>query len=322
MKLSIIVPVYNVEKYIEKCLNSLCNLETENEIIIVNDGSTDSSLKIVEEFKKNYDNENIIIISQENKGLSEARNTGLRKAKGEYVSFIDSDDFVDKKLYEMMIKEVIKDKVDYGIGKYSYCYENTDKKQYNDNEIKEIIGKFQSNPLKKGKEWLKILKKEDKYGPEVWDDIYKREFLVKNNLFFKPDRLHEDEIFTLEVFLKAEKVKYYAIPFYCYLQRENSIMKTQKVKNFTDMQKNIFDMEKLLSEEKNDKAIQKILIEGIHRFYKIIIKKSKIYPDENKKFIEDYKVFLKKYRENRIKNMFLRLKKSIKKKFRKLNSGK
>lgn len=322
MKLSIIVPVYNVEKYIEKCLNSLCNLETENEIIIVNDGSTDSSLKIVEEFKKNHDNENIIIISQENKGLSEARNTGLRKAKGEYVSFIDSDDFVDKKLYEMMIKEVIKDKVDYGIGKYSYCYENTDKKQYNDNEIKEIIGKFQSNPLKKGKEWLKILKKEDKYGPEVWDDIYKREFLVKNNLFFKPDRLHEDEIFTLEVFLKAEKVKYYAIPFYCYLQRENSIMKTQKVKNFTDMQKNIFDMEKLLSEEKNDKAIQKILIEGIHRFYKIIIKKSKIYPDENKKFIEDYKVFLKKYRENRIKNMFLRLKKSIKKKFRKLNSGK
>ena len=162
MKLSIIVPVYNVEKYIEKCLNSLCNLETENEIIIVNDGSTDSSLKIVEEFKKNHDNENIIIISQENKGLSEARNTGLRKAKGEYVSFIDSDDFVDKKLYEMMIKEVIKDKVDYGIGKYSYCYENTDKKQYNDNEIKEIIGKFQSNPLKKGKEWLKILKKEDK----------------------------------------------------------------------------------------------------------------------------------------------------------------
>ncbi|MBF4806104.1 MAG: glycosyltransferase, partial [Pseudoleptotrichia goodfellowii] len=256
MKLSIIIPVYNVEKYIEKCLNSLCNLETENEIIVVNDGSTDFSLKIAEEFKKNHDNENIIIISQENKGLSEARNTGLRKAKGEYVSFIDSDDFVDKKLYEMMIKEVIKDKVDYGIGKYSYCYENDDKKQYNDNEIKDIIGKFQLNPLKKGKEWLKILKKEDKYGPEVWDDIYKREFLVKNNLFFKPDRLHEDEIFTLEAFLKAERVKYYAIPFYCYLQRENSIMKTQKVKNFTDMQKNIFDMENLLSEEKNDKDIQ------------------------------------------------------------------
>ena len=322
MKLSIIVPVYNVEKYVEKCLNSLCNLETENEIIIVNDGSTDSSLKIVEEFKKNHDNENIVIISQENKGLSEARNTGLRKAKGEYVSFIDSDDFVDKKLYEIMVKEVIKDGVDYGIGKYSYFYENDDKKEYNDNEIKDIIGKFQLNPLKKGKEWLKILKKKDKYGPEVWDDIYKREFLVKNNLFFKPDRLHEDEIFTLEVFLKAERAKYYAIPFYCYLQRENSIMKTQKVKNFTDIQKNIFDMEKLLSEEKNDKDIQKILIEGIHRFYKIIIKKSKIYPDENKKFIEDYKVFSKKYRENRIKNMFLRLKKSIKKKFRKLNSGK
>ena len=122
MKLSIIVPVYNVEKYIEKCLNSLCNPEIEKEIIIVNDGSTDSSLKIVEEFKKNHDKENIIIISQEKKGLPEARTTGLRKAKGEYVSFIDSDDFVDKKLYEIMVKEVIKDRVDYGIGKYSYFY--------------------------------------------------------------------------------------------------------------------------------------------------------------------------------------------------------
>ena len=322
MKLSIIVPVYNVEKYIEKCLNSLCNPEIEKEIIIVNDGSTDSSLKIVEEFKKNHDKENIIIISQENKGLSEARNTGLRKAKGEYVSFIDSDDFVNKKLYESMVKEVIKDRVDYGIGKYSYFYENKDKKEYNDSEIKDIIDSFQSNSVKKGKELLKILKKEDKYGPEVWDDIYRRELLVENNLFFKPDRLHEDEIFTLEVFLKAEKVKYYAVPFYCYLQRENSIMKTQKVKNFTDMQKNIFDMEKLLTEEKNDKDIQKILIEGIHRFYKIIIKKSKMYPDENKKFIEDYKIFSKKYKENKIKNMFLRLKKSIKNKLKKFSKEK
>ena len=107
LKLSIIVPVYNVEKYVEKCLESLCGLKIENEIIVVNDGTKDSSLEIVERFKENHKNENIIIISQENQGLSEARNNGLKAAKGEYISFIDSDDFVDTENYEKFINEVI-----------------------------------------------------------------------------------------------------------------------------------------------------------------------------------------------------------------------
>ena len=100
LKLSIIVPVYNVEKYLERCLKSLCGLKIENEIIIINDGTKDGSLEIAERFRENHKNENIIIISQENQGLSEARNNGLKVAKGEYISFIDSDDFVDTENYE------------------------------------------------------------------------------------------------------------------------------------------------------------------------------------------------------------------------------
>ena len=123
LKLSIIVPVYNVEKYVEKCLESLCGLKIENEIIVVNDGTKDSSLEIVERFKENHKNENIIIISQENQGLSEARNNGLKAAKGEYISFIDSDDFVDTENYEKFINEVIEDKVDIGIGRYKKIIE-------------------------------------------------------------------------------------------------------------------------------------------------------------------------------------------------------
>ena len=122
LKLSIIVPVYNVEKYVEKCLESLCGLKIENEIIVVNDGTKDSSLEIVERFKENHKNENIIIISQENQGLSEARNNGLKAAKGEYISFIDSDDFVDTENYEKFINEVTEDKVDIGIVIYKTIF--------------------------------------------------------------------------------------------------------------------------------------------------------------------------------------------------------
>ena len=148
LKLSIIVPVYNVEKYLEKCLNSLCNLEIENEIIIVNDGTKDNSLEIAKNFKKENEKENIIIISQENKGLSEARNTGLRLAQGEYISFIDSDDFVDKKAYEMLIKEVISDKVEIGIGRYKKIIE----KEENLECITEIR-EYEKGEIKTGKEY-------------------------------------------------------------------------------------------------------------------------------------------------------------------------
>lgn len=316
--ISIIIPAYNVENYIGRCLDSLCNLNVDNEIIVVNDGSTDNTLNIAEKFKLENGNENIRIISQENRGLSEARNKGLNEALGEYVSFIDSDDFVDKMSYEKIIKEAMNSKVDFTIGKYMYYYEG-EKGTVLEEDLK-ISEKYAEKGVKSGKEWLKILKKGDNYAPEVWDDIYRREFLIENELYFKPGRLHEDEIFTLEVFLKAERVKYSGIPFYYYFQRKDSIMKTKGVKNYTDMEENIEDIKKLMEAEK-DGEIKKILIEAVHRFYKIIIKESGMYVEENGKFKEKYRLFSKKYRENKIKNIFVRLWKSTKKKWRKFKKN-
>ena len=184
LKLSIIIPVYNVEKYLEKCLNSLCGLKIENEIIIINDGTKDSSLEIAEKFKKNHKNENVLIISQENQGLSEARNNGMKIAKGEYISFIDSDDFVDTGNYEKFVNEVIKDNVDIGIGRYKKIIEKTEGDTQSLECITEIRN-YNKGEIRTGKEYFDIMYRNDMHGPEVWDDVFRREFLLENNIFFK-----------------------------------------------------------------------------------------------------------------------------------------
>ena len=98
-KVSVIVPFYNVEGYIEKCLDTLVNQTLEDiEIIIVNDGSTDNSKEIIEKYKKQY-NDKIIYLEKQNGGLSDARNYGIPYAKGEYIAFLDSDDYVNIKMY-------------------------------------------------------------------------------------------------------------------------------------------------------------------------------------------------------------------------------
>ena len=313
LKLSIIIPVYNVEKYLEKCLGSLCNLGIENEIIIINDGTPDDSLEIAENFRQAHRNENIVIISQENQGLSEARNRGLKAAKGEYVSFIDSDDFVDTEEYRTFIKEVIEDNVDIGIGRYKKMLE---KGNENSLECVTEIRDYKRGEIKTGKEYLEKMYREFMHGPEVWDDIFRRKFLLKNRIFFKKGRIHEDEIFTIETMLKASKVKFYGIYYYNYLQREQSIMSTRSLKSYQDMEKNINEIYSFMMEEK-DERIRKILEEEIHRLYKIIIKHTESrYKEESRIFKKNYRKLTSGYKENKLRKMFLRLGKSFRKRLK------
>ena len=101
-KVSVVVPIYNVEKYLPKCIETIQTQSYENlEIILVNDGSTDSCLKICEKYKK--DDERIIIVNKKNGGLSDARNYGIEKATGKWITFIDSDDYVEKDYIETLI---------------------------------------------------------------------------------------------------------------------------------------------------------------------------------------------------------------------------
>lgn len=243
VELSIIVPVYNVEEYLEECLNSIYKTKIEKEVILINDGSSDNSLRILEMYKKKYFKETIII-NQKNKGLSGARNEGLKIAKGNYISFIDSDDLILPDIYERIYKKGKEQNLDIIIGTGSYYYNNREIKKFKRNKRLNKIG------IVSGKEYLIRSSKLRSYREEVWDNFYSREFLLKNDLKFKEGIYHEDVLFSFQAFMKSEKVKFYDEPFYLYRQRENSIMKNIKLKNYEDKKIILFEMLKIMETEK------------------------------------------------------------------------
>lgn len=224
--LSIIVPIYNVEKYIEECLKSIYSIQNiSKEVILVNDKSSDNSYKIIEKYKKKYPLETKIINHKINKGLSEARNSGLKIAKGKYISFIDSDDMILYKEYEecFLLNKNYDLDIILGNGKY---YKNKIIKERFFREIKIIkLG------ITTGKNLLKNMLELNNYYEMVWLNFYKRDFLIRNNINFYKGLLHEDALFTFLVLLKANKVKYVNKEFYLYRQREGSIMSRVSLKN-------------------------------------------------------------------------------------------
>lgn len=209
MKVSVIIPVYNVEKYIRQCLESVINQTLKDiEIIIINDGTRDNSMEIVEEY---ISDERIKIINKKNGGLSSARNTGILVAQGKYICFIDSDDFIEKSMIEELyniIEEKNFDVVDSDI----FLYDNKT------HEIKE----------RKNKEYLKIEKGLilwERYNVEVWNKIYRKSFLLDNNIFFEEGIIHEDDLFSIKILSSTNKIGHINKSFYYYrINRSGSIM--------------------------------------------------------------------------------------------------
>lgn len=225
VELSIIIPIYNVEEYLDKCLESVYKLNIKKEIILVNDESPDNSEAIIEKYKKKYPEETVVI-SQKNKGLSGARNSGLKIAKGKYVSFIDSDDFIDTKEYEKFFNCGKSQNRDIIIGTY---------KKYKKNDLYEIITrdiKLEKKEEMNGKKFLEKSFLYNCFKEEVCDDIFNKNFLIQNKLEFRQGLLHEDVLFTIQALLKAKNVKCYNIPFYNYRQRDGSIMSKLSLKNY------------------------------------------------------------------------------------------
>lgn len=225
-KINIIIPIYNVEKYLRQCLDSVYKLDlTNKEIVLVNDGSTDNSLEIAKEYENKY-KENTILISQENRGLSGARNTGINNSSGEYIFFIDSDDFIDPVELEKFFVEGLENKQDMYVGNY---YEH-----YDEENVKESIFTNKKKLVNKtGLEMLEYLMENSKYIAVVWRTLYKRSFFEKNNLKFKEKLLHEDELFTLTALTYANKVGTSDKKFYYYrLNNNNSITNNRTKKNY------------------------------------------------------------------------------------------
>lgn len=217
MQLSVIIPVYNVEKYIHDCLYSIFRQGLDDscfEVIIINDGTQDNSIKVIEDILRQHSN--ITIIEQKNQGLSAARNTGLAQASGEYILFVDSDDLLISESLKKLIEDAQAAKPDLLIAGFI---------KMTDQEIgqkKTILENRYHSRLKLGRQaFLEDLNPQQCY---VWRTIYKKTFLEKNHIMFINGIYFEDVPFTTECYLKAEKCIISDYIFYIYRQRPDSIV--------------------------------------------------------------------------------------------------
>ena len=243
-KVSVIVPVYNVENYIEKCLKSLEKQTLEDiEIIIVNDGSTDKSTDIVKRYIENCP-KMFSYYEKENGGLSSARNYGLKFAKGEYIAFLDADDYVEKEMYEEMYMLAKKENAD--IVECDFLWE------YGTKQIKDKRRKYKNK-----REMLR------KPRVVVWNKIYKREIIEKNILRFPENLIYEDLEFFYKIMPYVNRISYINKFFVHYLQRKESIANTysSRTADILKILQNIFDFYK----EKNLYNEYKCELKGMSR---------------------------------------------------------
>jgi len=222
-KLSIILPVYNVEKFILRCLKSVFSqkLSKDVEIIIVDDESPDNSIQIAKDYITQYSsNACTKVISQANRGLGGARNTGLKNASGDYVWFVDSDDeILPNSIYYVLKNTGIDDIIIYDYEKINANGVTTSVKHY--------IESFKGTGFDIEKRFILS---------QAWTCIYRRDFLLANNIFFREKFLHEDGEFNMRAMCFAKHVSYYSQKIYrYYTQNTFSIMNTVKLKNIYDL---------------------------------------------------------------------------------------
>ncbi|OUN78199.1 glycosyltransferase family 2 protein [Bacteroides sp. An51A] len=223
MRLSIVIPVYNVEKYIEKCICSVVSQDISNEdyeVLILNDGSTDCSKDIAERYAKQ--NSNVHLFNHSNMGLSATRNRGLREAKGDYVWFIDSDDWIENN-----------------------CLGDILKRLESNPDVLSFSGMIPEGKRKGNAEFYgnKVTTLTSLYLHGMIDPvqfyIYNRNFLLSNKFFFKENIKHEDTLFTPITLYKVKNIVFYRKPVYHWLYRQGSITSTLDMKRVKDISDNI-----------------------------------------------------------------------------------
>lgn len=224
-KVSIVVPIYNVEKYLEKCLDSLVTQTYDNiEMILVNDGSTDQSLQIAEKYLKKY--EQIRLIDQENGGLSKARNTGMKLAKGKYLCFVDSDDWLEPNTVQEIVARMEAENLDLCLyGANGYLSDENETKQYPEGDYNYSIN---YSGWCSGKELLVRLYAAGEFHAMACMYMIKRELVVKNKLTFIEGFIHEDELFTPYILYYADRVGLQQEKYYNKRIRKNSIVTGSK----------------------------------------------------------------------------------------------
>lgn len=284
MKVSVIVPVYNVEIYLKKCINSILNQTFRNlEIILVDDGSTDDSGIICDEYA--LIDERLKVIHKENGGLSSARNIGIDNATGDYLAFIDSDDWIEPNMLEVLLERIKQDNSDISICEYLEVY-NEEEKITNTTMIE---NKIFTN--------YKALKNiyDNKLNITMtvtWNKLYKKELF--KNITFPNGKIHEDEFTTYKLLYAAEKVSYINKKMYYYRQRENSIMKSKFSKKRLDTLDAIEERVDFMKDIVKDDELYNMTIVF---YYNVIMNCYFLYQESNKDDYYTLKDILKRARK-------------------------
>ena len=220
-KVSIIVPIYNVEEYLAKCLDSLVEQTYKNvELILINDGSTDHSLKIAEEYEEKY--RQIKLVSQRNGGLSKARNTGMDLATGEYLCFVDSDDWLELDTIQEIVSLMDKDDLDLCLfGANTFLTDENDLRRYPEDDYC-YSSKYKG--IYQGKELFSKLYCSEEFKASACMYMVRRKLITEKGLEFKEGMIHEDELFTPYLFYYAGRSEITERKFYNRRIRKNSIV--------------------------------------------------------------------------------------------------
>lgn len=243
VKASVIVPVYNVEDYLAECLDSLINQTFGDiEIICVDDGSTDDSLNILEHYQ--YLDNRIRIVNKENGGLSFARNSGMKVAKGKYILFVDPDDYISTTTIEECFSNAEKNNSDVVV--FDFVWKNLNDSKFSIMTIENFGKTCENNPFNK-----------DMMGPlvykeipvSVWTKFYRKNFLLENNITFYEDMVFEDVPYWASIFVNAEKFTYLKEPLYFYRKDRAGAITSNRGKEIFDVFKAYERVEKTFKDK-------------------------------------------------------------------------
>ncbi|MDY3917996.1 MAG: glycosyltransferase, partial [Candidatus Limivivens sp.] len=226
-KVSVIIPVYNVEKYIEECLESVRNQSLKQiEIILVNDGTKDDSMEVVS--RQIREDARIKVVNKENGGLSSARNAGLREAAGEYVLFLDSDDLLRWDALQVLYWKAKREQLDDLFYNAESFYDEDGSQNSHQNYADYYKRKGSYDGVWSGQQMFITFLENQDFKPSACLQLLKRSFLEDNRITFYEGILHEDNLFTLQCLLNAERAAYLDMAFYLRRVHQDSIMTTQK----------------------------------------------------------------------------------------------
>lgn len=261
--LSIIIPMYNLEEYISYCLDSIVSQTNENvEIILIDDGSKDKTSEICDDYCKKYNY--IKYFYQENAGVSAARNNGLRKAMGEYILFVDGDDWIISDSIPQIIDKIKKNQeIDIIAGNFVKSKNNKIKNK----KVKSIPNLIEYNYPQN----LIKLFEDNNFNPSLWCNVVKRKLFLDNNIFLDENVKYTEDIdCTIQLFLKAKKIDLLEKPFYVYRQNQTSATHSCSFKRVDDTMNFVIKWNNKIKEIKSE-DLKKYLFNFVQYQYSIVV---------------------------------------------------